>query len=100
MRTSFIIKTIISTLLAFFEMSKFLFDKYGDMVLAGKHYNSGVEAGMSDAFIWFLVALVLGIVIWTASMLLLSLVERLLDNRAKQKRKAKEADNDEEVFHD
>lgn len=100
MRTSFIIKTIISTLLAFFEMTKFLFDKYGDMVLAGKHYNSGVEAGMSDAFIWFLVALVLGIVIWTASMLLLSLVERLLDNRAKQKRKAKEADNDEEVFHD
>lgn len=94
--TSFIIRTLVSTLLAFYEMSKFLFYKYGDMMLAGKHYNSGVEAGVSDAFMWFIVALVLGTIIWFASMFLLAFAERLLDKRTKQK---KEADVDE-VFHD
>ena len=96
MKTSLIVRIIVSTLLAFYEMSKFLFIQYGEMVLAGKHYNSGVEAGVSDAFMWFIVALVLGAVIWTASMFLLAFAERLLNKRTKQK---KEADVDE-VFHD
>lgn len=95
MKTSLIVRIIISTLLAFYEMSKFLFIQYGEMVLAGKHYNSGVEAGIGDAFMYFVLAVVLGTIIWFASMFLLAFVERLLNNRSKAK---KEADTD--VFHD
>lgn len=100
-RTSFIIKTLIASFLAIYQMSHFLFYKYGDMVLAGKHYNSGVEAGMSDAFLYFVLALVLGVVVWFAAMLIMSFAERLLNKRASEKRRAKkeEADTDE-VFHD
>ena len=100
--TSFIVKAVIATFLAIYQMSHFLFYKYGDMTLAGKHYNSGVEAGMSDAFLWFVIALVLGALIWFSAMLIMSVVEYVLDKRAKhtkRNRKAKEADKDE-VFHD
>ena len=100
-RTSFIIKTLIASFLAIYQMSHFLFYKYGDMVLAGKHYNSGVEAGMSDAFLYFVLALVLGAVIWFAAMLIMSFVERLLNKRASEKRRAKKEEEKEgDVFHD
>lgn len=99
-RTSFIIKTLIASFLAIYQMSHFLFYKYGDMVLAGKHYNSGVEAGMSDAFLYFVLALVLGAVIWFAAMLIMSFAERLLNKRASEKRRAKKEDKEGDVFHD
>lgn len=100
-RTSFIIKTLIASFLAIYQMSHFLFYKYGDMVLAGKHYNSGVEAGMSDAFLYFVLALVLGAVIWFAAMLIMSFAERLLNKRASEKRRAKKEEVKEgDVFHD
>jgi hypothetical protein len=100
-RTSFIIKTLIASFLAIYQMSHFLFYKYGDMVLAGKHYNSGVEAGMSDAFLYFVLALVLGAVIWFAAMLIMSFAERLLNKRASEKRRAKKEEEKEgDVFHD
>lgn len=99
MKTSLIVRIIISTLLAFYQMSKFLFYKYGDMVLAGKHYNDGIEAGVSDAFMWFIIALILGAVIWIVSMFIMAFIERLLNKREQAKRKMKEADTDE-VFHD
>ena len=100
-RTSFIIKTLIASFLAIYQMSHFLFYEYGDMVLAGKHYNSGVEAGMSDAFLYFVLALVLGAVIWFAAMLIMSFAERLLNKRASEKRRAKKEEEKEgDVFHD
>lgn len=99
-RTSFIIKTLIASFLAIYQMSHFLFYKYGDMVLAGKHYNSGVEAGMSDAFLYFVLALVLGAVIWFAAMLIMSFAERLLNKRASEKRRAKKEEEEGDVFHD
>ena len=100
-RTSFIIKTLIASFLAIYQMSHFLFYKYGDMVLAGKHYNDGVEAGMSDAFMWFVLAMVLGAVVWFAAMLIMSFAERLLNKRASEKRRAKKEEEKEgDVFHD
>lgn len=99
-RTSFIIKTLIASFLAIYQMSHFLFYKYGDMVLAGKHYNSGVEAGMSDAFLYFVLALVLGAVIWFAAMLIMSFAERLLNKRASEKCRAKKEEEEGDVFHD
>lgn len=99
-RTSFIIKTLIASFLAIYQMSHFLFYKYGDMILAGKHYNSGVEAGMSDAFMWFVLAMVLGAVVWFASMLIMSFAERLLNKRASEKRRARREEEEGDVFHD
>lgn len=99
-RTSFIIKTLIASFLAIYQMSHFLFYKYGDMILAGKHYNSGVEAGMSDAFMWFVLAMVLGAVVWFAAMLIMSFAERLLNKRASEKRKARREEEEGDVFHD
>ena len=99
-RTSFIIKTLIASFLAIYQMSHFLFYKYGDMILAGKHYNSGVEAGMSDAFLWFVLAMVLGAVVWFAAMLIMSFAERLLNKRASEKRRARREDKEGDVFHD
>lgn len=93
--TSFIVRVIISTLLAFYQMSHFLFIQYGEMTLAGKNYNSGIEAGASDVFMYFLFAVVLGFMVWTVSMFILAFAERLLNKRSKAK---KEADTD--VFHD
>lgn len=99
-RTSFIIKTLIASFLAIYQMSHFLFYKYGDMILAGKHYNSGVEAGMSDAFLWFVLAMVLGAVVWFAAMLIMSFAERLLNKRASEKRRARREEEEGDVFHD
>lgn len=99
-RTSFIIKTLIASFLAIYQMSHFLFYKYGDMVLAGKHYNSGVEAGMSDAFMWFVLAMVLGAVVWFAAMLIMSFAERLLNKRASEKHRARKEEEEGDVFHD
>lgn len=98
MKTSVIVKIVIASFLAIYQMSHFLFYKYGDMILAGKHYNSGVEAGMSDAFMWFVLAMVLGAVVWFAAMLIMSFAERLLNKRASEKRRAKKEEGD--VFHD
>lgn len=100
MKISVIIKIVVSTFLALWQMSKFLFYKYGDMTLAGKHYNSGIEAGVSDAFMWFIVALVLGAVIWFASMLIMSFVEHLLNKRSIEKRRARKEEKEGDVFHD
>lgn len=100
MKTSVIVKIVIASFLAIYQMSHFLFYKYGDMILAGKHYNSGVEAGMSDAFMWFVLAMVLGAVVWFAAMLIMSFVERLLDKRSNEKRRVKKEDEEGDVFHD
>lgn len=100
MKTSVIVKIIIASFLSIWQMSHFLFYKYGDMVLAGKHYNDGVEAGMSDAFLWFILALVLGAIIWFASMVIMSFVEHLLNKRSVEKRKARKEEKEGDVFHD
>lgn len=101
MKTSFLFKTFISTIVAFGVMSKYLFDQYSEMALAGHAYNHGIEAGMSDAFLYFLAAVVLGGVVWFASMLALSFVERLINKRSNEKHKARKGEEEEgDVFHD
>ena len=100
MKTSFLFKTFISTIVAFGIMSKYLFDQYSEMALAGHAYDHGIEAGMSDAFLYFLAAVVLGGVVWFASMLALSFIERLINKRTSEKRKAKKEADTDEVFHD
>ena len=100
MNVSFLFKTFISTIVAFGVMSKYLFEQYSDMALAGHAYNHGVEAGMSDAFLYFLAAVVLGGIVWFVSMLVLSFVERLINKRSNEKRKAKKEDEEGDVFHD
>ena len=100
MKTSFLFKTFISTIVAFGVMSKYLFDQYSEMALAGHAYDHGIEAGMSDAFLYFLAAVVLGGVVWFASMLVLSFIERLINKRTSEKRKAKKEADTDEVFHD
>lgn len=100
MNVSFLFKTFISTIVAFGVMSKYLFEQYSDMALAGHAYNHGIEAGMSDAFLYFLAAVILGGIVWFVSMLVLSFVERLINKRSNEKRKAKKEDKEGDVFHD
>ena len=98
MNTSFLFKAFISVFVAFGVMSKYLFEQYSDMALAGHAYNHGVEAGVADAFMYFMFAVLIGIIIWFASMFILSFVERLLFKRSGKKRRVREEEGD--VFHD
>lgn len=100
MKTSFLFKAFISLLVAFNVMTKYLFEQYADMALAGRNYNYGIEAGMSDAFLYFLAAVVIGIVVWFICMLVMSFIGRFLNRQINGKRRAKKEDQEGDVFHD
>ena len=100
MKTSFLFKAFISLLVAFNVMTKYLFEQYADMALAGRNYNYGIEAGMSDAFLYFLAAVVIGIVVWFICMIVMSFIGRFLNRQINGKRKAKKEDKEGDVFHD
>lgn len=100
MKTSFLFKAFISLLVAFNVMTKYLFEQYADMALAGRNYNYGIEAGMSDAFLYFLAAVVIGIVVWFICMLAMSFIGRFLNRQINGKRRAKKEDKEGDVFHD
>ena len=100
MKTSFLFKSFVSLLVAFNVMTKYLFEQYADMALAGKNYNYGIEAGMSDAFLYFLAAVVIGIVVWFICMLVMSFIGRFLNRQINGKRRAKKEDKEGDVFHD
>lgn len=100
MKTSFLFKAFISLLVAFNVMTKYLFEQYADMALAGRNYNYGIEAGMSDAFLYFLAAVVIGIVVWFICMLVMSFIGRFLNRQINRKRRAKKEDQEGDVFHD
>lgn len=100
MKTSFLFKAFVSLLVAFNVMTKYLFEQYADMALAGRNYNYGIEAGMSDAFLYFLAAVVIGIVVWFICMLVMSFIGRFLNRQINGKRRAKKEDKEGDVFHD
>jgi hypothetical protein len=100
MKTSFLFKAFISLLVAFNVMTKYLFEQYADMALAGRNYNYGIEAGMSDAFLYFLAAVVIGIVVWFICMLVMSFIGRFLNRQINGKRRVKKEDKEGDVFHD
>lgn len=100
MKTSFLFKAFVSLLVAFNVMTKFLFEQYADMALAGRNYNYGIEAGMSDAFLYFLAAVVIGIVVWFVCMIVMSFIGRFLNRQINGKRRAKKEDKEGDVFHD
>lgn len=100
MKTSFLFKAFISLLVAFNVMTKYLFEQYADMALAGRNYNYGIEAGMSDAFLYFLAAVVIGIVVWFICMLVMSFIGRFLNRQINGNRIAKKEDKEGDVFHD
>lgn len=100
MKTSFLFKAFISLLVAFNVMTKYLFEQYADMALAGRNYNYGIEAGMSDAFLYFLAAVVIGIVVWFICMLVMSFIGRFLNRQINGSRRAKKEDKEGDVFHD
>ena len=100
MKTSFLFKAFVSLLVAFNVMTKYLFEQYADMALAGRNYNYGIEAGMSDAFLYFLAAVVIGIVVWFVCMLVMSFIGRFLNRQINGNRRAKKEDKEGDVFHD
>lgn len=100
MKASVIFKILVSTLVAFGFMSKYLFEQYSDMALAGRNFNYGIEAGVTDAFMYFIAAVILGSIIWFACMIGMSFIERLINKRSNEKRKAKKEDKEGDVFHD
>lgn len=100
MKTSFLFKAFISLLVAFNVMTKYLFEQYADMALAGRNYNYGIEAGMSDAFLYFLAAVVIGIVVWFICMLVMSFIGRFLNRQINGKRREKKEEKEGDVFHD
>lgn len=100
MKTSFLFKAFISLLVAFNVMTKYLFEQYADMALAGRNYNYGIEAGMSDAFLYFLAAVVIGIVVWFICMLVMSFIGRFLNRQINGKRRVKKEEKEGDVFHD
>lgn len=100
MKTSFLFKAFISLLVAFNVMTKYLFEQYADMALAGRNYNYGIEAGMSDAFLYFLAAVVIGIVVWFICMLVMSFIARFLNRQINGNRRAKKEEKEGDVFHD
>lgn len=100
MKTSFLFKAFISLLVAFNVMTKYLFEQYADMALAGRNYNYGIEAGMSDAFLYFLAAVVIGIVVWFICMLVMSFIGRFLNRQINGNRRAKKEEKEGDVFHD
>lgn len=101
MKASVIFKIFISTLVAFGFMSKYLFEQYSDMALAGRNFNYGIEAGVTDAFMYFIAAVLLGAIIWFVCMIGMSFVERLINKRSNEKRRARKEEEEEgDVFHD
>ena len=100
MKTSFLFKAFISLLVAFNVMTKYLFEQYADMALAGRNYNYGIEAGMSDAFLYFLAAVVIGIVVWFICMLVMSFIGRFLNRQINGNHRAKKEEKEGDVFHD
>lgn len=100
MKTSFLFKAFVSLLVAFNVMTKYLFEQYADMALAGRNYNYGIEAGMSDAFLYFLAAVVIGIVVWFICMLVMSFIGRFLNRQINGNRRAKKEEKEGDVFHD
>lgn len=99
MKTSFLFKAFVSLLVAFNVMTKFLFEQYADMALAGKNYNYGIESGMSDAFLYFIGAVLIGVVVWFVCMLVMSFIGRL-NRQINGKRRVKKEDKEGDVFHD
>lgn len=100
MKTSFLFKAFVSLLIAFNVMTKFLFEQYADMTLAGKTVNYGIESGMSDAFLYFIGAVLIGIVVWFACMLLFSFIGRLINKQINGKHKSRKEEKEGDVFHD
>ena len=100
MKTSFLFKAFISLLVAFNVMTKYLFEQYADMALAGRTYDYGIESGMSDAFLYFVGAVLIGVIVWFACMLLFSFICRLINKQINGKRRAKKEDKEGDVFHD
>lgn len=100
MKASVIFKIFISTLVSFGFMSKYLFEQYSDMALAGRNFNYGIEAGVTDAFMYFIAAVLLGAIIWFACMIGMSFIERLINKRSNEKRKARREEEEGDVFHD
>lgn len=100
MKTSFLFKSFVSLLVAFNVMATYLFNQYADMALAGRSYNYGIESGMSDAFLYFIAAVLIGIVVWFACMLVMSFIGRLINKQINGKRRAKKEDKEGDVFHD
>ena len=100
MKTSFLFKSFVSLLVAFNVMATYLFNQYADMALAGRSYNYGIESGMSDAFLYFVAAVLIGIVVWFVCMLIMSFIGRFLNRQINGKHKAKKEDKEGDVFHD
>ena len=100
MKTSFLFKAFISLLVAFNVMTKYLFEQYADMALAGRTYDYGIESGMSDAFLYFIGAVLIGVIVWFTCMLLFSFIGRLINKQINGKRRAKKEDKEGDVFHD
>lgn len=100
MKTSFLFKAFISLLVAFNVMTKYLFEQYADMALAGRTYDYGIESGMSDAFLYFIGAVLIGVIVWFACMFLFSFIGRLINKQINGKRRAKKEDKEGDVFHD
>lgn len=100
MKASVIFKIFISTLVSFGFMSKYLFEQYSDMALAGRNFNYGIEAGVTDAFMYFIAAVLLGAIIWFVCMIGMSFIERLINKRSNEKRKARKEEEEGDVFHD
>lgn len=100
MKISIIIKWFISTIVAFNVMCRYLFDAYSAMALAGRGVTYGIdESGMSDAFMYFLEAVVIGIIIWLACMYLMGILGRLFNKRPSEKRRRR-ANREEGDFRD
>lgn len=100
MKTSFLFKSFVSLLVAFNVMTKYLFEQYADMALAGRNVNYGIESGMSDAFLYFIGAVLIGIVVWFVCMLVMSFIGRFLNRQINGKRRVKKEDKEGDVFHD
>lgn len=100
MKTSFLFKSFVSLLVAFNVMTKYLFEQYADMALAGRNVNYGIESGMSDAFLYFIGAVLIGIIVWFICMLVMSFIGRFLNRQINGKRRTKKEDQEGDVFHD
>lgn len=100
MNVPFLFKAFISLLVAFNVMTKFLFEQYADMALAGRNVNYGIESGMSDAFLYFIGAVLIGIIVWFACMLVMSFIGRFLNRQINGKRRVKKEDKEGDVFYD
>ncbi len=100
MKTSFLFKSFVSLLVAFNVMTKYLFEQYADMALAGRNVNYGIESGMSDAFLYFIGAVLIGIIVWFICMLVMSFIGRFLNRQINGNRRVKKEEKEGDVFHD